>query len=231
MPAAAAIAPVVAGAAGVAAATTTAATIAAGVTLASGAIGAVGQITGSKTLKKIGSIGGVVGGLGMGAAGLAGGYSASQATQTLGGAGNTVSGLTGGATPAQPVQAVGGTPDTINNMLQPARVENTFQAQPISKIGEAAANTSDVQSLMERAHSMLKRYDTAANILAGVGQGFSQYQSAQMQQQSAKERLKLEREMFEAKQRGLSATPQVAPLGQQGIRTYQGGQPAGILGR
>lgn len=173
-------------------------TLATGAVLAGTAVQAVGMITKSKTLQKVGGITSMIGGLGMGANALMGGTAAAT------GASGAATGSSLFAKGANALNSAG------QAATAGAATGGGIFAEGASKLN-AAASVQDMGSIA-RVQDFLTRYDRTANILGGMGQGYAAYQTEKMRQEVPKERLDLDRDQWEQKQRNMGATSTIPNL-------------------
>jgi len=191
----------------------TVAKLAAGAVMAGSAISAVGMITKSKTLQKIGGMTALVGGLGMGASALAGGFGGAAA-----GAGGAATGGSLFAKGANQLNAAAGAGG--------AATGGSLFAQGANQLNAAGAVTPAVDaSSMGRVSEFFTKYNTTANILGGMAQGYGQYQSAKMQQEVPRKQLQLDQDKWDQRQANMGATSTIPNLRELQARQ----QPPGLL--
>lgn len=188
--------------------------LATGLTIASSAVSLVGMATGSKTLQKIGMIGGMVGGLGMGASALSGAATAGGATKAAS-AGFSAFPSSGGAA---------ATMSNIGSIAEVGKGAITAGVNSAAGVLPAATKTGST-NVVQRMNELLKKYDTTANILGGMGQGFVDYQQNKIRKEQnnlLKSKFDFEKEQYNKKQSNLAAVPTIPSSIGSGIRRADG---------
>lgn len=190
--------PPIAAAAAAIATSVTAAGVMTGLMVVGTGLQLAGKITGSKTLGNIGMGLSLAGGVGKIGASLSGTASASAAEGVTSNATN--SGIS--KTLANNTNKVG-FKDPFKNLDTVTDVSDSFKQQA-SNIG---SNTGVQQGggFFSDIKNSLKRYDTTANVLGGMGEAYMQNQGIQMQKTLQDDRLKQEREFREEDRRNLNS--------------------------
>jgi hypothetical protein len=191
-----------------------------GVSIASSAIGVIGMATGSKTLQKIGMFGGMVGGLGQGASALA-----------RGGMGAATSAASAASKPASAMSfAESAFPAGMEAISKAASKEGiTKTANSILNGSTSGGLIKDVAStgstdIRQRMNELLGKYDTTANVLAGMGMGYVQHEENKLAKERIgveKDALQLQRDKFTTEQANRANVPLISSLG-QGIKKADG---------
>jgi hypothetical protein len=174
------------------------------------------MITGSKTLQKIGGFASMAGGLGMGASALSGAAAAGSATKAA-------------SAGFSAFPASGGAASTMANIGNIADAGSSITSGMNSAAGvlsnAAGAVKSDNANVIQRMNELLEKYDTTANILGGMGQGFVEYQGHKLQQEQndiLKDKFSFEKDQYNTKQTNRAAVPTLPSSIGSGIRKADG---------
>lgn len=193
--------------------------LATGISVASGAIGLVGAVTGSKTLQKIGMYGGMVGGLGQGASML------SNAAKGANAAGTVSRAASSGFQSFPSSAGAGATAANIGSVAEMGK--DALSMGNINSVTGMLPKTmgADNKNVIQRMNELLTRYDTTANVLAGLGQGYVMYKGNELKKEQIgiyRDRFNLEKQQYDTQQANRAAVPTLPSLGQGGIRRADG---------
>jgi hypothetical protein len=188
-----------------------------GAVIAGSAINAVGMVTGSKTLQKIGGVTSMLGGLGKGGMALSKGMGASSLAKGATGATTTSSSFSKNFLPSG-AQAISDAASSSG--IQ--KTANEVMGNSSSIIPEMASNGST--DIRQRMKELLGKYDTTANVLAGLGQGFIMNEQNKLAKEELgihKDKLEFEKQMYNTQQSNRANVPVLPAIG-GGIRRADG---------